>query len=75
MLVVRENNEDLYVGAGGITRKGTPEEVAIQTSVNTRAGVERCVRYAFEAARTRSRQRVFDGSERGRAGKRAASAR
>ena len=41
MVVVRENNEDLYVGAGGFTRKGTPEEVAIQTSINTRAGVER----------------------------------
>ena len=40
LVVVRENNEDLYVGVGGFTRKGTPEEVAIQTSVNTRAGVE-----------------------------------
>src|SRR5690606_15901908 len=39
LVVVRENNEDLYVGAGGFTRKGTPEEVAIQTSINTRAGV------------------------------------
>ncbi len=37
MIVVRENNEDLYVGAGGFARKGTPEEVAIQTSINTRA--------------------------------------
>ena len=45
MVVVRENNEDLYVGAGGFTRKGTPEEVAIQTSINTRAGVERTIRY------------------------------
>ncbi len=44
MVVVRENNEDLYVGAGGFTRKGTPEEVAIQTSINTRAGVERARR-------------------------------
>ena len=44
LVVVRENNEDLYVGAGGFTRKGTPEEVAIQTSINTRAGVERCLR-------------------------------
>ena len=48
MVVVRENNEDLYVGAGGFTRKGTPEEVAIQTSINTRAGVERCcLRFAL----------------------------
>jgi len=53
MVVVRENNEDLYVGAGGFTRKGTPEEVAIQTSINTRAGVERCLRYAFDLARKR----------------------
>ncbi len=58
-VVVRENNEDLYVGAGGFTRKGTPEEVAIQTSINTRAGVERCLRFAFELARTRGRQRPF----------------
>ena len=50
LVVVRENNEDLYVGAGGFTRKGTPEEVAIQTSINTRAGVERCLRFAFELA-------------------------
>jgi 3-isopropylmalate dehydrogenase len=55
MVVVRENNEDLYVGAGGFTRKGTPEEVAIQTSINTRAGVERCLRYAFALARQRRR--------------------
>ena len=61
LVVVRENNEDLYVGAGGFTRKGTPEEVAIQTSINTRAGVERCLRFAFELARARARDRVFAG--------------
>ena len=61
MVVVRENNEDLYVGAGGFTRKGTPEEVAIQTSINTRAGVERCLRYAFNLARERGRARPFPG--------------
>jgi 3-isopropylmalate dehydrogenase len=61
LVVVRENNEDLYVGAGGFTRKGTPEEVAIQTSINTRAGVERCLRYAFELARRRGRERPFRG--------------
>jgi 3-isopropylmalate dehydrogenase len=61
MVVVRENNEDLYVGAGGFTRKGTPEEVAIQTSINTRAGVERCLRFAFERARDRGRRRPFRG--------------
>ncbi len=61
MVVVRENNEDLYVGAGGFTRKGTPEEVAIQTSINTRAGVERCLRFAFELARSRGQKRPFPG--------------
>ncbi|MFO0892886.1 MAG: 3-isopropylmalate dehydrogenase [Isosphaeraceae bacterium] len=61
MVVVRENNEDLYVGAGGFTRKGTPEEVAIQTSINTRAGVERCIRFAFEQARARAAQGPFRG--------------
>jgi len=69
MVVVRENNEDLYVGAGGFTRKGTPEEVAIQTSINTRAGVERCLRFAFDQARTRGAVRPFRGlsaEERGR---------
>ena len=64
LVVVRENNEDLYVGAGGFTRKGTPEEVAIQTSINTRAGVERCLRYAFELARKRGRKRPFRGLSR-----------
>ena len=61
MVVVRENNEDLYVGAGGFTYKGTPDEVAIQTSINTRAGVDRCLRYAFELARSRARARPFAG--------------
>jgi 3-isopropylmalate dehydrogenase len=61
LVVVRENNEDLYVGAGGFTRRGTPEEVAIQTSINTRAGVERCLRYAFELARARGVERPFPG--------------
>ncbi len=61
MVVVRENNEDLYVGAGGFSRKGTPEEVAIQTSINTRAGVERTLRYAFELARRRAATGPFAG--------------
>ncbi len=61
LVVVRENNEDLYVGAGGFTYKGTSEEVAIQTSINTRAGVERCLRFAFELARSRGRVRPFPG--------------
>ena len=61
MVVVRENNEDLYVGAGGFTRKGTPEEVAIQTSINTRVGVERCLRYAFDLAARRGAEKPFRG--------------
>jgi 3-isopropylmalate dehydrogenase len=56
-VVVRENTEDLYVGIGGFFKKGTADEVAIQTSVNTRKGVERCVRYAFELARKRDKDR------------------
>lgn len=61
LVVVRENNEDLYVGAGGFTRKGTSEEVAIQTSINTRVGVERCLRYAFDLARFRGGSRIYAG--------------
>jgi 3-isopropylmalate dehydrogenase len=53
--VVRENTEGSYVGEGGVLRKGTPAEVATQGSVNTRFGVERCVRFAFELARSRRR--------------------
>ena len=55
-LVVRENTEGLYVGAGGVLRKGTPNEVAVQESINTRMGVERCIRYAFEACRKRAKR-------------------
>jgi 3-isopropylmalate dehydrogenase len=61
LVVVRENNEDLYVGAGGFSRQGTAEEVAIQTSINTRAGVERCLRFAFDLARQRAKARPFRG--------------
>jgi 3-isopropylmalate dehydrogenase len=51
--VVRENTEGSYAGEGGFLRKGTPAEVATQGSVNTRMGVERCVRFAFDLAHTR----------------------
>ena len=54
-VVVRENTEGLYAGVGGFLRKGTPEEVALQTSVNTRRGVERCIRFAFDLTRKRSK--------------------
>ena len=50
MIVVRENSEGLYSGAGGFHRKGTAHEVAVQESINTRHGVERIVRYAFDLA-------------------------
>jgi 3-isopropylmalate dehydrogenase len=58
MVVIRENTEGSYAGEGGFLRKGTPHEVATQGSVNTRMGVERCVRYAFELAETRPRRHV-----------------
>jgi 3-isopropylmalate dehydrogenase len=51
--VVRENTEGTYAGEGGFLRKDTPYEIATQGSVNTRMGVERCVRFAFELARSR----------------------
>ena len=57
LVVVRENSEGLYAGAGGFHRKGTPYEVAVQESVNTRHGVERIVRYAFELAMKPERRR------------------
>ena len=56
-VVVRENNEGLYTGVGGFVFKGTPNEVALQESVNTRRGVERCLRYAFEFARKRNKEK------------------
>jgi 3-isopropylmalate dehydrogenase len=57
-LVVRENTEGTYAGEGGFLRKGTPHEVATQGSVNTRMGVERCIRFAFDLARSRSRRHL-----------------
>jgi 3-isopropylmalate dehydrogenase len=56
-VVVRENTEGMYAGAGGILRKGTPDEVATQESINTRKGVERCLRYAFEYTRKRGKNK------------------
>ncbi len=54
-VVIRENTEGLYAGAGGFLKKGTPDEVAIQESINTRKGVERCIRYAFEYCKKRNK--------------------
>lgn len=56
-VVVRENNEGLYTGSGGFVFKGTANEVAIQESVNTRRGVERCLRYAFDYTRKRNKEK------------------
>jgi 3-isopropylmalate dehydrogenase len=57
-IVVRENSEGLYVDQGSFTAKGEPFEVAVQESVNTRHGVERCIRYAFDLAVTRPRKHL-----------------
>ncbi len=56
-VVVRENTEGLYAGAGGFLKQGTMDEVAIQESINTRKGVERCIRYAFEYCRKRNQRK------------------
>ncbi len=56
-VVVRENTEGLYVGSGGFLKKGTPDEVAVQESINTRKGVERCIRFAFDYVQKRNRDK------------------
>jgi 3-isopropylmalate dehydrogenase len=58
IMVVREGTEGPYAGAGGVLRKGTPQEIATQESVNTAFGVERTVRYAFELAARRPRKKL-----------------
>ncbi len=55
-VVVRENTEGLYASTGGFLKKGTPDEIAVQESVNTRKGVERCLRFAFDYAGRPDRQ-------------------
>lgn len=57
-IVIRENTEGTYAGEGGFLRHGTPQEVATQGSVNTRFGVERCVRFAYELAQSRPAKRL-----------------
>ncbi|MGE5329497.1 MAG: 3-isopropylmalate dehydrogenase [Deltaproteobacteria bacterium] len=56
-VVVRENTEGLYTGGGGFLKKGTLDEVAIQESINTRKGVERCIRFAFEYCKKRNKKK------------------
>src|SRR5712672_4634939 len=58
LMVFRENTEGLYVGVGGFFKKDTPEEIAVQEDVNSRKGVERIIRYAFEYARQNGLKRV-----------------
>src|SRR5712691_11082324 len=62
-VVVRENTEGAYVDAGGVFKQGTPDEIAVQEDINTRTGVERVVRYAFEYCERHKKQ---DGSPRER---------
>ena len=58
-VVVRENTGDVYTGSGGVTMKGTPDEVAIQNMIYTRMQVDRCLRYAFEYTRKRNRKNTL----------------
>jgi len=58
IMVFRENTEGLYVGVGGIFKKGTPDEVALQEDLNTRKGVERIIRHAFAYAREKKLKRL-----------------
>jgi len=57
-VVFRENTEGMYAGTGGILKKGTTDEVAVQTSINTRKGVERIIRFGFEYAKKHNKQTV-----------------
>ena len=58
-VVVRENTEGIYTGVGGFFKKGTPDEVAVQESINTRKGVERCLRFAFDYTRRRNKDNTL----------------
>ena len=62
-VVIRENTEGVYTDAGGVFKQGTPDEIAIQEDINTRKGVERVIRYAFEYC---ERHQKLDGSPRQR---------
>ncbi|MEW6041639.1 MAG: isocitrate/isopropylmalate family dehydrogenase, partial [Elusimicrobiota bacterium] len=61
--IIRENTESLYVGIGGFFKKGTPDELATQIDLNTRKGVERCIRYSFEYCKKR---RSATGEQKGK---------
>jgi 3-isopropylmalate dehydrogenase len=62
-VVIRENTEGVYTDAGGVFKKNTPDEIALQEDINTRKGVERIIRYAFEYC---ERNPKLDGSPRSR---------
>jgi len=62
-VVLRENTEGVYTDAGGVFKQGTADEIAVQEDINTRKGVERIIRYAFEYCRTHTK---LDGSPRSR---------
>jgi len=57
--VIRENTEGVYGDLGGVFKQGTPDEIATQEDINSRKGVERIIRYAFEYARRHGRQKVL----------------
>ncbi len=63
-VIVRENTEGLYAGIGGFLKRGTPDEVAIQEMINTRKGVERCIRYAFELTRKRNKAKKLTSCDK-----------
>lgn len=58
-VVVRENTEGLYTGSGGFLKKGTADEIAVQESINTRKGVERCLRFAYEYCQKRNKEKML----------------
>ena len=58
LITFRENTEGIYVGAGGFFKKGTPDEIATQEDINSRKGVERIIRFAFEYARSHKLHRL-----------------
>ena len=58
-VVIRENTEGVYMDMGGLFKAGTPDEVATQEDINTRKGVERVIRFAFEYAKTNGRKKVL----------------
>jgi 3-isopropylmalate dehydrogenase len=57
--IIRENTEGMYGDGGGIFKRGTPDEIAVQEDINTRKGVERIIRFAFEYAQSHGRRRVL----------------